>query len=127
MHRSLGRIYVAGVALASTGAFYLALTIDPKYFAYAVGLFGLACAWVLTTSMALLAVRRRAIEQHREWMMRSYVVTFAFVTLRFLEKILLDWKVAPEPEVDTFLAFACWSVPLLLAEPLIQLRKIGRR
>jgi hypothetical protein len=35
--------------------------------------------------------------------------------------------VAPDADVDAFMAFACWSVPLLLAEPLIQLRKIRRR
>jgi len=31
---------------AAQGAFYLALTIEPKYFAYAAGLFGLSTAWV---------------------------------------------------------------------------------
>lgn len=127
LHRRLGRVYLAGVAIGSSGAFYLALTIAPQYFAYAAGLFGLACAWVVTTSMALFAIQRRAFEQHREWMIRSYVVTFAFVTFRLVEKVLLPWNIAPAMEVDTFLAFACWSVPLLAAEPLIQLRKIPRR
>jgi uncharacterized membrane protein len=127
LHRTLGRIYVAGVAVASVGALYLAVTIDPKYFAYSAGLFGLACAWILTTSMALLSIRRHAIEQHREWMIRSYIVTFAFVSFRLFEKLMLDWKVAPDTEVDSFMAFACWCVPLLLAEPLIQMRKIRRR
>lgn len=126
LHRTLGRIYVASIAVGSTGAFYLAVTIEPKYFAYAAGLFGLACAWVLTTSMALFAIHRRAIEQHREWMIRSYIVTFAFVTFRVLERVLLNWKVAPAMEVDSFVAFACWSVPLLLAEPMIQWRKVRR-
>jgi uncharacterized membrane protein len=126
LHRVLGRVYVSGVALASAGAFYLAVTIDAKYFAYAAGLFGLACAWVVTTSMALVAIHHRAIEQHREWMIRSYIVTFAFVTFRLLVNIMLTWKVAPETEVDTFVAFACWAVPLVLAEPLIQLNKIRR-
>jgi hypothetical protein len=28
--------------------------------------------------------------------------------------------------VDTLMAFACWTVPLLLAEPLIQWRRIAR-
>lgn len=35
--------------------------------------------------------------------------------------------VAPATEVQTLMAFACWTVPLLLAEPLLQLRKISRR
>ncbi len=126
-HRRLGRVYLAGVAVGSTGAFYLALTIDHQYFAYAAGLFGLACAWVVTTSMALYSIRNRAIEQHREWMLRSYVVTFAFVTFRLVEKLLLPLNITTPMELDTMLAFACWSVPLLLAEPLIQLRRMRRR
>jgi Predicted membrane protein (DUF2306) len=45
-------------------------------------LFMLCVAWVVTTGMALYAIRERRIEQHREWMLRSYTVTFAFVTYR---------------------------------------------
>ena len=32
------------------------------------------------SGMALIAIRRRNFIQHKEWMIRSYVVTFAFVT-----------------------------------------------
>jgi uncharacterized membrane protein len=117
VHRTLGRIYVAAIAVASSGAIYRALTIPSKYFAYGAGLFSLACTWIVTTSMALFTIRRGAIEQHREWMLRSYIVTFAFVTFRFVEQILLSHPLAPEAEVDSFVAFACWSLPLLLAEP----------
>jgi uncharacterized membrane protein len=127
LHRTLGRIYAGAVVVASAGAFYLALTLEPKYFTYAAGLFGLGLAWVVTTSMAVLAIHRRSIEQHREWMIRSYIVTFGFVTFRLFDNLLIAWKVAPASDVDSFMAFACWSIPLLLAEPLIQLRKIHRR
>jgi hypothetical protein len=54
-------------------------------------------------------------------------VTFAFVTFRVLDSVLNGWKVAPVPEVETFAAFACWAFPLMLAEPLIQLRKLRPR
>ncbi len=127
LHRRLGRVYLAGVTVGSASAFYLALTIDHQDFAYAAGLFGLACAWVITTSMALYSVRNRALEQHREWMIRSYVVTFAFVTFRLVEKLLMPLNIAAPMEVDTMLAFACWSVPLLLSEPLIQWRRMHFR
>lgn len=127
LHRTLGRVYGAAVIVGSAGAFYLALTLEPKYFTYAAGLFGLALAWIVTTSMAVFAIRRGAIEQHREWMIRSYIVTFGFVTFRLFDNLLIDWKVAPEGDVDSVVAFACWSIPLLLAEPLLQLRKIRRR
>jgi uncharacterized membrane protein len=127
LHRTLGRIYLGAVALASAGAFYLAATIESQAFAYAAGLFGLGSAWVITTSMAYYSIRHRAIEQHREWMIRSYVVAFAFVTFRLFDRPLIVWNVAKDTEVWSMMAFACWAVPLLLAEPLLQLHKIRRR
>jgi len=127
LHRTLGRIYLGAVVLACAGAYYLALTIGAESFAYAAGLFGLASAWLITTSMAWLAIRHRAIEQHREWMIRSYVVAFAFVTFRLFDRPLIAWHVAKDTEVWSMMAFACWAVPLLLTEPLLQWGKIMRR
>jgi len=126
LHRTLGRVYLAGVAVGSAGGFYLALTIEPKYFSYAVGLFFLAMAWVLTTGMAYAAIRRGAQQQHREWMIRSFTVTFAFVSFRLIEKLVLPWHLASDDEIDSMTAWACWSVPLLLVEPMLQWRKLRR-
>ena len=126
LHRNLGRVYLGGVAVGSAGAFFLALTIERRYFAYASGLFMLATAWVLTTWMAYAAIRKRAIERHREWMIRSYTVTFAFVLFRLMDQLLIHWRVAPEDQIDAMSAWACWSVPLLLVEPVLQFRKTRR-
>ncbi|HYL71116.1 MAG TPA: DUF2306 domain-containing protein [Candidatus Dormibacteraeota bacterium] len=129
LHRVLGKVYGAGVLVGSLGGFYLALTI-PDHLPYSAGLFMLCVAWVLTTGMALYAIRTRRFEQHREWMLRSYTVTFAFVTFRLASAWLGPWVHVPEDPVadglDTTLAWACWAVPLLFAEPLIQLRSMRR-
>jgi uncharacterized membrane protein len=122
-HRALGKAYVTAIALGSIGAFYLALTI-PGNAPYAAGLFSLCVAWVITTSMAVFAIRRRKIPQHREWMMRSYAVTFAFVTFRFGVDALIARHVAPA-DAQAIMAWACWAAPLLLLEPLLQFRKLS--
>jgi uncharacterized membrane protein len=127
LHRGLGRAYVTAIGVGSVGAYYLALTLGPTYVVYAAGLFMLSTSWVITTSMALVAVKRRALEQHREWMIRSYTVTFAFVTFRLVHDALLAWHVASDDNIQAAMAWACWSVPLLVAEPLLQLRKMQRR
>lgn len=63
LHHVLGRLYATGVLIGSIGGFYLALTI-PGPLSYAAGLFMLCVAWVITTAMALHAIRTRRIEQH---------------------------------------------------------------
>jgi hypothetical protein len=60
-------------------------------------------------------------------MLRSYTVTFAFVTFRLLDPVLAKWHVASADDVDTIMAWGCWAVPLLLAEPLIQLHRMRAR
>jgi hypothetical protein len=74
-------IYMTSVALSAGAAYYLASTTELGW-VFGAGLLGLATAWVVTTGLAFTAIRRGLIEQHREWMIRSYVVTTGFVTFR---------------------------------------------
>ncbi|HUQ09210.1 MAG TPA: DUF2306 domain-containing protein [Steroidobacteraceae bacterium] len=123
LHRALGKTYLAAIAVGSIGGFYLALTI-PGNMPYAAGLFSLCVAWVVTTAMAVWAIRHRNVRQHREWMMRSYAVTFAFVTFRFGVDALINWQGVQPGDAQATMAWACWALPLLLLEPLIQLGKL---
>jgi len=124
-HRTLGKVYVSGVGVGAVGAFYLALTTpaEPGW-VYASGLFGLAVAWTVTTGMAYLAIRGRMLEQHREWMIRSYVVTLAFVFFRLFVAVLEGFNVGQPLDRYKAAARICWAVPLLVTEPLLQLRKL---
>ena len=78
-HRLLGRIYVVSVFI---GAF--------TGIALAAGRPGLpgtsmqAAAWIVCTTAAFITARNRQIVQHRQWMVRSYAVTFTFVSSRVL-------------------------------------------
>jgi len=121
-HRVLGTLYVLGVTVGALGAYYLAVT-TPGPFAFATGLFGLAVAWTVTTGMAYRAIRVRAFEQHREWMIRSYVVTLAFVVFRAVVAILTARGVGVADAIS-FAAWVCWAVPLLLLEPCLQWRRL---
>lgn len=78
-HRVLGRLYVISVFV---GAF--------TGIALAAGRPGLpgtsmqAAAWIVCTTAAFITARNRQIVQHRQWMARSYAVTFTFVSSRVL-------------------------------------------
>jgi len=124
VHRRLGLIYMAGMAIGSVGAVGLALQTDGGLI-FGSGLFFLAVAWVTTTSLAYVAIRKGLIDQHREWTIRSYVVTFAFVTFRAGQVAMVGQGIPLQTAIGV-MAWACWSLPLLATELVIQSRKIAR-
>lgn len=79
IHRVIGRVYVGCVFI---GAF--------TGIALAAGRPGLpgttmqAAAWIVCTTAAFITARNRQIAVHRQWMIRSYAVTFTFVSSRVL-------------------------------------------
>ena len=78
-HRVLGRIYVICVFIGAASGVALA--------AGRPGLPGTsmqAAAWIVCTTAAFIPARNRQIVQHRQWMARSYAVTFTFVSSRVL-------------------------------------------
>jgi len=125
-HRIAGRIYVVTVLIGSVAGWGMASTIEGAP-VYALGLSSLALAWITTTGMAFIAVRRKNIAQHKQWMVRSYVVTFAFVTFRLVSDLLTANDVMPDDENSALMAWACWAVPLLIAEVTIQARDVFKR
>jgi uncharacterized membrane protein len=87
VHRALGRIYAGAVCVGSfTGV------------ALAAGRPGLpgtsmqAAAWLICTGAAVVAARNRQIAVHRQWMARSYAVTFTFVSSRVLNLWPAYWS-----------------------------------
>ena len=92
---------------------------------YGVGLTGLATAWLTTTAFAFLAIKRRKIELHREWMIRSAVVTFAFVWFRIALGTTIAFNIGTMPERCVFAAWSCWSIPLSITEVIIQRKRLG--
>lgn len=147
LHRRLGFVYLVGTAITCIAAFYLSFT-TPIGLLFASGLFGMALACTTSTWLAFLAIKRRNIPQHREWMIRSCVTVFAFVFFRFIFAILEALGVGvPEAATATdpakvadlvaraadgktlrasFAAWSSWSIPLLVTEALLQWPKIAR-
>jgi hypothetical protein len=86
-HRLLGFLYLISVLI---GAF--------TGIALAAGRPGLpgtsmqAAAWIICTAAAFMAARNRQIVQHRQWMIRSYAVTFTFVSSRVLNLWPVYWS-----------------------------------
>ena len=86
-HRVLGRTYVVSVFIGALTGIALA--------AGRPGMPGTcvqAAAWIVCTTAAFITARNRQIAQHRQWMVRSYAVTFTFVSSRVLNLWPLYWS-----------------------------------
>ncbi len=87
LHRYLGRIYFLAVIVASIGGYYMAW----HAFGGIVSTLGLATLCTLWWSFTLVAVvnaREGNISAHRRWMIRSFALTYAAVTLRLMNPVL---------------------------------------
>jgi len=123
VHRRLGILYMIGMIVGSIGAFGLSLQTDGGL-VFGSGLFFLGVAWVTTTTLAFVAIKKNLVDQHKEWTIRSYVVTFAFVTFR-AGQVALVARGVPLAIAIGVMAWACWSLPLLATEAVLQARKIA--
>ena len=122
-HRRMGLVYMAAVGVGAIGAYYMAFQTDVGW-VFGAALAALATAWVTTTAMAFLAIKRSLVEQHKEWMIRSYVLTFAFVLFRIVQPMLQNVGTITEQLAGA--AWLCWTLPLLATELVLQGRKILR-
>src|SRR5262245_43522615 len=108
LHRIMGITYVASTGIGAVAAYYLAFHTDFGWI-FSMGLASMATAWIITTGLATIAIRRRMIPQHREWMIRSYTVTFGFVLFRLAEDVLDLVAVGSISERLTLSSWICWS------------------
>ncbi len=122
LHRTMGKIYVWTILVGSVVAMRLAFTPSAGL-VFGAGLGSLAIVWVMTTGMAYLAIRRRQIAQHREWMVRSYVVTFGFVWFRVMVAGMQIAGIGTEQEALAVSSWFCWALPLAIAEVAIQWKR----
>jgi len=114
IHRWIGRVYLIAVLVGGLGAVVLAPGSQEGVVTHwGFGL--LAIAWLGTTVVAYRAIRRRDLAAHRRWMLRSYALTFAAVTLRIYLPLsqVLGLPFGPSYQVISWL---CWVPNLLLVE-----------
>jgi len=124
-HRTLGKIYIVAIIIGSLCAFYMSFTIAPKFNnAWSIALFFLALPWLVCVLMAYRMIRLKRIPQHKEWMIRSYVVTFAFVLFRYIEEsTFASYLIEDAAQRAPTVIWISWAIPLLITEVVLQWNK----
>lgn len=105
IHRWIGRVYCIMVLVGGVGGFIVAWTTTAGIIA-SFGFASLAGVWLYTTGRAYRLARLRDFTAHRRWMIRSYAVAGAAITLR------LDLPIAPllgYSSLSGYIFFACWA------------------
>ena len=125
-HRWMGRLYLAGILIGTISSVMLALTTGMAVsWIWALSLIVLAFAWISTAGMAFRFILLKRINLHKEWMVRNYVVTFAFVLDRWISSQSFFPELGPFKETGPTLIWVCWVIPLFITEIIIQWNKKG--
>jgi Predicted membrane protein (DUF2306) len=124
-NRMMGRIYLIAILIGTISATNLAWTSGYKIsFSWAFGLQALAFAWISTALMAYISIMKRRIVQHKEWMIRSYVVTLGFFFFRIFNNSEFVKSIIPEfKERGVTNIWCCWAIPLLITEIVLSWKK----
>lgn len=71
--------------------------------------------------MAYRAIRNKRIEAHKEWMMRTYLLTVTFILCRIAMQFPLFGSLGLEGITAT--VWVSWTIPLFIAKIIIQCRR----
>lgn len=113
-HAAAGRIYVLACLAGAVSGLIIA------WFSFAgpvttAGFTGLAVGWFVTTAVGFREIIAGRAASHRRWMVRSYALTLAAVTLRLMlpvpNMVGIDFVAAYQA-----ISFLCWVPNLILAE-----------
>ncbi len=121
-HRRAGMLYLGTVAISG----FAGLALSGSAATGTVAVWGfrlLAIFWLVTTFVAWFHILRRDITLHREWMIRSFSLTLAAVSLRLELAAGLMITQGDFNAIYPVMAWACWVPNLVLGEMWIRLSR----
>jgi uncharacterized membrane protein len=127
LHRVLGRIYVTGVFIAAPLGVYI------QYFeerlgesrSFTVAAIVDAVLLMGTTAIALGFILKGNVQQHRQWMTRSFAVALVFLEGRVVGGVT-GWENLGN-HIDETIVWACLAFSILSADLVLQWQELRRR
>jgi uncharacterized membrane protein len=120
-HRLLGWIYCGAVLLGWCASVWIAPHSQTGWVA-ATGFLTLGAAWIVTTGLAVRFILRGDASRHRRWMIRSFALTAAAITLRMYLPLIFvfHWNFSVAYPA---IAWLCWIPNALAAEVYLRLAR----
>ncbi len=117
-HRWFGTVYCVAIWISAITGVILALG-NTMGLASRIGFSLLGVLWFSTTFFAYSYARKKDIVNHRIWMIRSFALTLAVVTIRpiMMMPLVVDVDISLLNNVGSW---ACWVPNLMIAEMYIR-------
>jgi uncharacterized membrane protein len=125
IHRVVGRVYVAGVCVAAPLGFYIQYFEErmgaPRSFTIAAAVDG--ALWMTTTGIAMFFILKGKVQDHRQWMTRSFAVALVFLEVRVIGG-LGGWDDLNIHANET-MVWGCLAFSIFLADLVLQWQQPG--
>ncbi|WP_343745912.1 DUF2306 domain-containing protein [Chitinophaga sp.] len=113
LHRIIGYLYLLAILASSLCAVVLAATSAYAInWAYAFSLQIWVSVWITTTGIAFWLALKRRFKEHRDWMIRSYLVTLAFVVSGLILKMPVIYRLGNFEDISPSFFWLGWALPL---------------
>lgn len=125
VHRIIGRIYITGAFILAPLGAYIQYIEEPMGAPRSFTMAAVADAVLLfsTTAIALYFILNRRIQQHRQWMTRSYAVALVFFEVRLISGVFGFDDSATAGETIVWLCIV-FAIPL--ADVVLQIQESRR-
>jgi len=125
LHRVVGRIYITGaLVLAPLGAYiqyFNERNGGPRSFTIAAGVD--AVLLMVTTLIAFAFILNGKVQQHRQWMTRSFAVSLIFLEVRVIQGVFGLEKI---PGATETIVWCCVAFSVLAGDIVIQAQELLR-
>jgi uncharacterized membrane protein len=125
VHKTFGYLYIAGCYIGAPLGLYIQW-IEEKLGTFSRS-FTIATVmdagiWIFATTMALIMIRSGRMQQHRQWMIRSFACALIFLEVR----VILVFFQIPEPAIE-MVVWACVAAAFPIADLVLQADEILRQ
>jgi uncharacterized membrane protein len=115
LHRNLGKVYLVSATLTGIVGLYMAVySFGGINTHLGFGILGVITA--AATITAYTRIRACDVKRHREWMIRSFALIFAAVTLRIELPLLIIWYQGEFAPAYAIVSWLAWVPNLIWAE-----------
>ena len=125
VHKTFGYLYIAGCYVGAPLGLYIQW-VEEKMGTYTrtftIGTMMDATIWIFATTMALVMIRSGRMQQHRQWMIRSFACALIFLEVR---AILVFFQL-PESAAE-MVVWGCVAAAFPLADLVLQIDEIRRQ